>query len=161
MTIRQRLCIQGPQKRLLRQLSIHPDMFTRQSPPTGWKMSWRLSPPQVDINVGMISKASPTVLDTVVYSDCVKIKFSQFMNIDSVVEALSVAMGGKDIAVSVSAKDAEYNAEGTGQYAIRFKAVLKSKKPAGKVAVKISESAKNYAGKRSELRIHRPKRNLF
>lgn len=104
-------------------------------------------PPQLGINVGMISKASPVVENVVVYTDGAEIKFSQYMDIESVRSAISLASDGSSVSVTVEPMDAEFNEEGTVQYASRFKAIPLSGKISAKSSVSVAVSAKNYAGK--------------
>lgn len=104
-------------------------------------------PPQLEINVGMISTASPTVKQAVAYTDLVEVEFSQYMDIGSVKAALSLTANGTPLTdVTIEALDAEYNLEGTTQYATRFAIVYKGDYSGGLV-VSVAGSAKNYAGK--------------
>lgn len=104
-------------------------------------------PPQLEINVAMVSTASPAVKQTVAYTDRAEVEFSQYMDIDSVMTALSLTAGGIDLSdVDIEALDAEDNLEKTAQYATRFAVVYRGNL-AGEVVVSVAGSAKNYAGR--------------
>ena len=107
-------------------------------------------PPQLDINVGMISKSAPKVEKSVAFTDQAEILFSQYMDIASVKAAVSLTQDGKPVNVTVEPLNAEYNAEGTVQYATRFKIVPSSGKLGGTVVISASQSALNYASKNLE-----------
>lgn len=98
-------------------------------------------PPQVDINVPMVSTAAPEVKCAAVYADYAEITFSQYMNIDSVKSAITL---NDSAAAAVEALDAEDNADGTARYATRFKAAAAGL--SGSVALAVAGSATNYAG---------------
>ena len=99
-------------------------------------------PPQTDINIAMVSTAAPTVSSAVAYEEQAEVAFSQYMDIGSVKSALTLA-GVTD--VEVEPLDAEYDLEGTVQYATRF-----AVKPAdgsrltAPVTVIVGAGAKNY-----------------
>lgn len=101
-------------------------------------------PPQTDINIAMVSTAAPTVSSAVAYEEQAEVAFSQYMDIGSVKSALTLA--GFDAAdITVEPMDAEYDLEGTVQYATRF-----AVKPAdgsrltSPVTVSVGAGAKNY-----------------
>lgn len=107
--------------------------------------SWlSVPPPQTDINIAMVSTAAPAVSSAVAYEEQAEVVFSQYMDIESVKSALTLA--GFDAAdVTVEPLNAEYNLEGTVQYATRF-----AVKPAdgsrltAPVTVIVGAGAKNY-----------------
>lgn len=101
-------------------------------------------PPQLEINVAMVSTAAPTVSSAVAYEEQAEVVFSQYMDIGSVKSALTLAdFDAADI--TVEPLDAEYDLEGTVQYATRF-----AVKPAdgsrltAPVTVIVGAGAKNY-----------------
>ena len=105
-------------------------------------------PPQLEVNVGMVSTAAPTVKQAAVYTDRVEVKFSQYMDIASVQGTLSLMQNSAALSgCTIEALDAEYNLENTVQYATRF-AITPS--DAGILSdglvVSVSTGAKNYAG---------------
>jgi len=99
-------------------------------------------PPQLEINVGMVSTSAPVITQAAAYPDRVEIAFRQYMNIASVQEAVSLHGG----AASVEPLDAEYNLEGTTQYATRFVLTAEHLPADGTIPVTIDTRAKNYAG---------------
>ncbi len=102
-------------------------------------------PPQVDVNVGIISKASPTVASINAYSNEIQIIFSQYLQLDSV-NATNVVFKQNGISIpgTLSPANAEYNYEGTVQYASIFTFVPDSR-ITGVVDVEI-QNVINYAG---------------
>ncbi len=107
---------------------------------TGWLP---VPPPQFGVNVGMVSTAAPTVENTIAYIDRIEVTFSQYMNIGSVADAISLNRDGENISVTVKALDAEYNLEGTNQYATRFAVAPVDGDCAGTLT--IATNAGNYA----------------
>ncbi len=103
-------------------------------------------PPQVDINVGMVSTSAPKITYTEAYTDGVDLVFSQYMGIASVQRAVSLARNGANIPVSVKAVDAESNAENTAQYATRFLVTTNDGNNSGKLKISVTNAAVNYAG---------------
>ncbi len=102
-------------------------------------------PPQVDVNVGIVSKAAPTVASINAYNDEIQIIFSQYMQLGSVNAANVVCrQNGNLIAGSLLPANAEYNYEGTVQYASIFTFVPDSDIE-GTVEIGI-ENVINYAG---------------
>lgn len=107
---------------------------------TGWLP---VPPPQFGVNIGMVSTAAPTVENTIAYIDRIEVTFSQYMNIGSVADAISLNRDGENISVTVKALDAEYNLEGTNQYATRFAVAPVDGDCAGTLT--IATDAGNYA----------------
>lgn len=106
-------------------------------------------PPQLEVNVGMVSTAAPTVKQAAAYTDRVEVEFSQYMDIASVQGALSLIQNSAALSgCTVEALDAEYNLENTAQYATRF-AITPSDTGilSDGLVVSVSTGAKNYAGK--------------
>ena len=64
-------------------------------------------PPQTDVNVSLVSEASPEIASVSAYPEGVRVEFSQYMDIESVKEELSVTTNGNAITGSVEAENAE------------------------------------------------------
>ena len=102
-------------------------------------------PPQLAVNTAIVSKAAPTVKNVYVYRDEIRIEFSQYMRIESVTaKTVTVRCGGSAVAGTVRPVDAEYNYEGTVQYASTF-VFTPDRTLDGDVRVLIS-GVSNYAG---------------
>lgn len=105
-------------------------------------------PPQLDINVGMVSDASPFVENAVAYTNQIQLVFSQYMDLASVQSAVSLTRDGTDAGgLTVRALNEEFDGTGTNQYATRFAVVPNDGGLSGKLVVSVSGGAKNYAGK--------------
>lgn len=102
-------------------------------------------PPQFEVNVALVSTASPEVEQVIAYTDHIEVVFSQYMDIESVQEAVSVGRSGQPVAVTVTALDAEDTPDGSTQYATRFAVVPADSDISGSLTV--SSAAENYAGK--------------
>ena len=103
-------------------------------------------PPQLDVNVGIVSKAAPTVELVNIYQDEAEIKFSQYMDISSVTTSnVTFTCGGKTVNGSLKAVDAEKSYDGSVEYATTF-SFIPDVKFDGTVTVNVS-NVKNYAGK--------------
>lgn len=109
-------------------------------------------PPQLGINVPMVSAAVPAVQNIAAYTDRVEVLFSQYMDIESVKSAVSLTIDGTAASgITVVPLDAEYDLEGVHQYATRFAVTLGgSTELTGSVMLSVSSGAKNYAGKALE-----------
>ena len=104
-------------------------------------------PPQLEVNVGMVSTAAPAVKQAAVYTDRVEVEFSQYMDIASVRGALSLMHNSTALSgCTVEALNAEYNPENTKQYATRFSVTVNGGSLPGGLTVSVSANAKNYAG---------------
>ena len=102
-------------------------------------------PPQTEVNTGMVSKAAPVVERINAYNDGVEIVFSQYMKPDTVsADTVAVSAGGAAVSGTVEALDAEYNLEGTEQFARRFM-FRPNVKLSGEVSVR-ADGCVNYAG---------------
>ena len=103
-------------------------------------------PPQLDVNVGIVSKAAPTVELVNIYQDEAEIKFSQYMDIDSITSSnVTFTCSGKTVNGSLKAVDAEKSYDGSVEYATTF-SFIPDVKFDGTVTVNVS-NVKNYAGK--------------
>ncbi|MBO4938475.1 MAG: leucine-rich repeat protein [Oscillospiraceae bacterium] len=114
-------------------------------------------PPQVDVNVGMVSTAAPQVESVNVYQDQVQVIFSQYMKPESL--ELVVSAGSKQISGTFEAANAEYNYEGTAQYATVFN-FTPDAALSGNVTVSVS-GAVNYAGTAMESAYSRTKTVVY
>lgn len=76
-------------------------------------------PPQLNINVGMVAVAGPSVARAAAYTDQALVVFSQYMDIGSVQAAAAVTVDGVPVKVNAIPLDAEYDLEGEHQYATR------------------------------------------
>lgn len=99
-------------------------------------------PPQVGISVPIVSDAAPAVRCAAVYENSAEITFSQYMDIASVQGA--VLLNGA-APLAVKALDPEPGADGSTQYATRFRCVV-AEALSGKTVLSVSAGALNYAG---------------
>ena len=103
-------------------------------------------PPQLDVNTAIVSKAAPEVESVSIYGDQIRIRFSQYMQPDTVTgKTVTVTSGGKPVAGTLRAANAEYNYEQTARYASAF-TFVPAEKLEGTVDIQISGCI-NYAGK--------------
>lgn len=125
--------------------------FTKDGYTNAEKDSLVVPPPQTDINIGMVSTAAPEVSAVQAYTDGVLVEFSQYMDIESVEESITLVMGGKAVSRTVEPVNAETDTNikvNSPTYASRF--FVKPNSGAtlsGEVTVTVSQSAKNYNGK--------------
>ncbi|MCD8110342.1 MAG: leucine-rich repeat protein [Clostridiales bacterium] len=108
-------------------------------------------PPQLEINIGMVSTEAPTVESVAAYTEQIEVVFSQYMDMESAdmanaLNAVSLTRDGKEVGVTVTAVDAEYNLEGTIQYATRFAIVPVDGDISGELVLTIDAHVENYAG---------------
>lgn len=108
----------------------------------GWLV---VPPPQMNVHVGMVSRSAPSVLTAVAYEQQAEIQFSQYMDIESVTSAISMAVNGEAADITIVPMDPEDDLEGTRQYAARF-AVTADGPLTGTVQITVSKEAQNYAG---------------
>ena len=103
-------------------------------------------PPQTEVNVGMVSKAVPTVKEVSVYENEIRIAFSQYMQPDTVNgSSVTVTMDSKEISGSVTPLNEEYDYEQVNKYASVF-LFVPDEKLTSEVVIRI-KGAKNYADK--------------
>ncbi|HET6795384.1 MAG TPA: cell wall-binding repeat-containing protein [Acidimicrobiales bacterium] len=127
--------------------------------PTGWwkveftKAGYRtvdspavqVLPPQLGINVGMVALAAPTVKSVTADTKGITLVFSQYMNVASVKNSLSVTGGGNPVDGTVAATDAANNPAGTAM-ATTFRFTPTAALTAGSsYSVTVSRLAQNYA----------------
>lgn len=109
---------------------------------TGWLT---VPPPQTDVNVSLVSKASPEIASVSAYPEGVRVEFSQYMDIKSVKEKLSVTTNGNKITGSVEAENAEGSLNNPEiEYASVFFFTFTNGPESGEVTVSAA-GAKNYA----------------
>ena len=102
-------------------------------------------PPQTEVNVGIVSKAAPTVESISVYDEEIRIEFSQYMQIDSVNNnTVTVKMNGKVVNGTITPVNSEYDYDQEHQYASIFTFVPITA-ISGKINMTINNVV-NYAG---------------
>ncbi|MCD8049335.1 MAG: leucine-rich repeat protein [Clostridia bacterium] len=102
-------------------------------------------PPQTEVNVGIVSLSPPEVKAVSIYSDSIRIEFTQYMELDSVNgDTVSVTAGGKKIAGTIEPVNAEENYDGSAEYASIFLFTPESA-ISGAASVEV-KNAVNYAG---------------
>lgn len=102
-------------------------------------------PPQTDVNVSLVSEASPEIASASAYPEGVRVEFSQYMDIKSVKEKLSVTTNGNKITGSVEAENAEGSLNNPEiEYASVFFFTFTNGPESGEVTVSAA-GAKNYA----------------
>ena len=104
-------------------------------------------PPQLDLNMGMVSKNAPDIEYAVAYSDEIDVKFSQYMDTASVIGGnIVLTQNGKKIDGIWETVDAEADPKNEGkELASSFRFVVK-KALSGVVDISISD-VKNYSEK--------------
>lgn len=115
-----------------------------ESAETGWLT---VPPPRTDVNVSLVSKASPEIASVSAYPEGVRVEFSQYMDIKSVKDELSVTTNGNPITGSVEAENAEESLDDPEtEYASVFFFTFNEPTKSGKVTVSAA-GAENYARK--------------
>ena len=107
-------------------------------------------PPQMNVNIGMISRAAPTVSGAYAASDGITITFSQYMDTAQFETAglLTVTQNGNDIPVSVTFTDKEESPTKPGVfYGRAMKLIRADGQPfsGSNIVIRVAQSAKNYA----------------
>lgn len=111
---------------------------------TGWLT---VPPPQTDVNVSLVSQESPEIASVSAYPEGVRVEFSQYMDIKSVKDELSVTTNGNPITGSVEAENAEESLDDPEtEYASVFFFTFNEPTKSGKVTVSAA-GAENYARK--------------
>lgn len=109
---------------------------------TGWLT---VPPPQTDVNVSLVSQESPEIASVSAYPEGVRVEFSQYMDIESVKEKLSVTTNENLITGSVEAENAEGSLNNPEiEYASVFFFTFTNGPESGEVTVSAA-GAKNYA----------------
>ncbi|MFR8067050.1 MAG: leucine-rich repeat protein [Acutalibacter sp.] len=102
-------------------------------------------PPQTDVNVSLVSQESPEIASVSAYPEGVRVEFSQYMDIESVKEKLSVTTNENLITGSVEAENAEGSLNNPEiEYASVFFFTFTNGPESGEVTVSAA-GAKNYA----------------
>jgi hypothetical protein len=97
-------------------------------------------PPQTEVNVGMVSKAAPTVEEINVYNDEIRIVFSQYMKPETVnTNTVNVTVNGSAVSGKIVALNAEYDYEKVNQYASKY-AFVPDSELSGKVNVSVNNT---------------------
>lgn len=103
-------------------------------------------PPQTEVNTGVVSKAKPVVESVNGYQKAIEVKFSKYMDIESLTEdTIKVTQGGTPLQGSIDYRNAETNGISGKQYAstIRF---IPAADMEGDVQLTVSGKVKSYAG---------------
>lgn len=109
---------------------------------TGWLT---VPPPQTDVNVSLVSQESPEIASVSAYPEGVRVEFSQYMDIESVKEKLSVTTNENLITGSVEAENAEGSLDNPEiKYASVFFFTFGESVESGTVTVSAA-GAENYA----------------
>ena len=107
-------------------------------------------PPRTDVNVSLVSQESPEIASVSAYPEGVRVEFSQYMDIGSVMKKLSVSSAGQSIAGTVKAENAEASLEDPDvQHASVFFFTFTNGPESGEVTVSAA-GAENYARKTVE-----------
>ena len=114
---------------------------------TGYSEWLPVPPPQFDVNIGIVSETAPKVKHAVAYEDSIELVFSQYMDLESVVNAVTVMRDGTATEVNVLPLNAEETLDGGTFYATRFAVVPTDANLAGSLTVSVAVTAKNYTGK--------------
>lgn len=115
-----------------------------ESAETGWLT---VPPPRTDVNVSLVSQESPEIASVSAYPEGVRVEFSQYMDIKSVEDELSVTTNGNPITGSVEAENAEGSLDNPEiKYASVFFFTFNEPTKSGKVTVSAA-GAENYARK--------------
>lgn len=114
-----------------------------------YETDWMEVPPEyTDVNINLKNLAAPIIETVNVYSDCVQLIFSQYMDVESVTsEVVTVQMEGRAIDGTVVPIDAGYDYGENSQYAKIFE-FYPEETLSGEVTVR-AEGARSYCG--SEL----------
>lgn len=102
-------------------------------------------PPQIEINVPMVSYVAPKVASVNAYEDGVEIIFDKYMTSSTLTkESISLIQNGEAVDGYITLLDNEQ--ENNKWYATRLRFVTAQPLLAGKVTVEVNNSAKSYAG---------------
>lgn len=105
-------------------------------------------PPQTEVNICMVSTESPTVESVVAYDEYIEIKFSQYMQMDTI-DCITVSQNGSELEGTMIAYNAEDNGNGVS-YASTFRLIPNAGVVySGAVDVSVTQ-ATNYAGLSTE-----------
>lgn len=105
-------------------------------------------PPQMNVNIPMVSTSAPTVRSVSVASDRVRVTFSQYMEEDAA-DAVTVTKDGAPVSVTAAFVDREESPTREGVYFGRVLELAGAFSGEG-YAVHVSGDARNYAGRALE-----------
>ena len=105
-------------------------------------------PPQLDVNIGLVTTVAPTVTNADGYAEGVLVQFSQYMDIESFNGAVTLMVDGETVPCVLTFTDKEVSATDAGVYYGRKLMVSRQdgQPLIGTVKVAIAGSVKNYAG---------------
>ena len=115
----------------------------------GWLL---VPPPQVDVNIGLVSTAAPTVSSVTATADTVQVVFSQYMDIVALEtdnSLISVSQGGQNIPVSFAFADREVSPTDNSKYYGRILNITRTdgeKFAQDILSLKVKKQFVNYAG---------------
>lgn len=109
---------------------------------------WMPVPPeQTEVNIGMVSKAAPTVTQVNGYPEGIEIIFSKYMKLDTLKpENFTVRQSGTgEVPGKIMVVNAEYNYDESAQYAsiVRF---VPEQELSGEIQLTVHKDVKSYAG---------------
>ncbi|MCR5825708.1 MAG: chitobiase/beta-hexosaminidase C-terminal domain-containing protein [Oscillospiraceae bacterium] len=120
------------------------DADSRQDPAADAEGWLPVPPPQLNVNIPMVSKAAPTVQSAAVSSDRVRVVFSQYMQ-ESAAAAVTVAKNGVPLELAAAFVDREESPTQAGVFYGRVLELAGSFAGEG-FTVSVDTGAKNYAG---------------
>ncbi|MBQ8590931.1 MAG: S-layer homology domain-containing protein [Firmicutes bacterium] len=108
-------------------------------------------PPQLDVNIPMVSKSAPAVESAIVASDRAQIVFSQYMDIAQITEGgfVSITQNGASIPVNLSFSDREESPANPGTFYGRILELTRTDGEAfsgNGITITVSGTVRNYAG---------------
>ena len=108
-------------------------------------------PPQMAVNIPLVSKAAPTVSETAAAPNVIKVRFSQYMDISQLQSEpglVTVTQNGSPVSVRFTFDDAEASPTAPGVYYGRELSITREDGGvfAGTVTLNISAALKNYTG---------------
>ena len=119
--------------------------FEKESYKTACSDWLAVPPPRTDVNVSLVSEELPEIASISAYQKGVRVEFSQYMDIESVKEKLSVTTNGNTITGSVEAENAEGSLDNPEiKYASVFFFTFGESVESGTVTVSAA-GAENYA----------------
>jgi len=104
-------------------------------------------PPQTEVNIGMVSRAAPTVASVVGYTDCIETTFDKYMDTDTLTDA-NITLPGYAGGYTFSFVDAEQDPQNPDKTYARIVQIIPADPFAvgDTVAIAISTAAESYAG---------------
>lgn len=105
-------------------------------------------PPQMDVNLGLISYAAPNITQVNGYESAIEIAFDKYMKIPSLTtDNIIISQNGTAISGSIETQNAEVNPKNTGeQFASIIRFIPEESFPVGtNVELTVKQSVKSYA----------------